>query len=100
MVDGGDGKDVASSDRWALPFIGVNYVWNILEAFDDDASGVVMVKEANDFTRSRPLNWRLVLGKPHPIQPTHTHANHSLPHWLAYWAIGDYHCLISCGSLD
>jgi hypothetical protein len=46
MVDEGDGEGVASSDRWALPFIGVNYVRNILEAFDDDASGFVTVKEA------------------------------------------------------
>ena len=75
MVDGGDGNGTAGSDQWALPFIGVNHARNILEAFDDDASGFVTVKEANDFTRSRPLNWRLVPEKPHPVQPAHIHTN-------------------------
>jgi hypothetical protein len=96
MVDEDDGKGVASSDQWALPFISVNYVRNILEAFDDDASGFVTVKEVIDFIRSRPLNWRLVPGKPYPVQPAHI--NYSLPHWLAYWAIGDHHYLVGCSS--
>ena len=60
MGSGGDGGGVSSSDQWALQYIGVNYVRSILEAFDDDASGFVTVKEANNFTRSRPLDWRLV----------------------------------------
>jgi len=58
MVAGGDGEGVAGSDQWALRYIGVNYVRSILEAFDDDASGFVTVKEANNLTRSRPLDWR------------------------------------------
>ena len=58
MAAGGDGESVSSSDRWALYFIGVNYARNIQEAFDEDASGFITVKEANDFTRSRPLDWR------------------------------------------
>lgn len=58
MAAGGDGDSVSSSDRWALYFIGVNYARNIQEAFDEDASGFITVKEANDFTRSRPLDWR------------------------------------------
>lgn len=58
MVARGDGESVADSDRWALQYIGVNYVRSILEAFDDDASGFVTVGEANNFTRSRPLDWR------------------------------------------
>jgi len=58
MVAGGDGEGVTGSDQWALQYIGVNYVRSILEAFDDDASGFVTVKEANNLTRSRPLDWR------------------------------------------
>jgi len=77
---------VSSSDKWALRYIGVNYARNILEAFDEDASGFVTVKEVNDFTRSRPLDWRWVLGKLCLALPAHT--DHSLPHWLAYWATG------------
>jgi hypothetical protein len=98
MVDEGDVEGVVSSDRWALPFIGVNYVRNILEAFDEDASGFVTVKEVIDFIRSRPLNWRLVPGNLYPFQPAHI--NYSLPHWLVYWAIGDHHCLVGCLALD
>ena len=58
VAEGGDGAGILSSDRWALQYIGVNYVWSIQEAFDDDSSGFVTVKEANDFTRSRPPDWR------------------------------------------
>ena len=58
MAAGGDDEGVTSLDRWAMWFIGVNYTRNILEDFDDDASGFITVKEANDFTRSRPLDWR------------------------------------------
>lgn len=61
MAAGGDGEVVSSSDQWALRYVGVNYVRSILEAFDDDASGFVTVKEANNFTRSRPLDWRWAL---------------------------------------
>ena len=61
-----------------------------MEAFDEDASGFITIKEANDFTCSRPQDWRWVTGKPYPVPLAHV--NHSLPHWLAYWAIGDYHC--------
>ena len=49
---------ISSSDKWALRYISVNYARNILEAFDEDASGFVTIKEVNDFTRSRPLDWR------------------------------------------
>ena len=59
LAEGAGG--VATSDKWALRFISVNYVRNILEAFDEDASGFITVKEVNDFTRSRPLDWRWVL---------------------------------------
>jgi len=59
VAEGGYGA--ASSDEWALRYINLTYVRNIMEAFDEDASGFVTIKEANNFTSSRPLNWRWVL---------------------------------------
>ncbi|TFK44065.1 hypothetical protein BDQ12DRAFT_593650, partial [Crucibulum laeve] len=56
-------------DRWALSYINAAYVQPILEAVDDDGTGFVSVKEVNDFVASRPDGW-------------------SLPHWIAYWAVG------------
>ena len=58
IAEGGYGA--AGSDEWALRYINLNYVRNIMEAFDEDASGFVTIKEANDFTNSRPLDWRWV----------------------------------------
>ncbi|KAF8477646.1 hypothetical protein DFH94DRAFT_671862 [Russula ochroleuca] len=56
-------------DAWAIKYIDVMWVQPILEAFDDDASGFITVSEVNRFTSSRPPDW-------------------SLPHWLAFWAVG------------
>ena len=90
MVIGGD-ECVNKSDQWALEYIGINYVRSTLEAFDDDASGFVTVKEANNFTRSRPLDWRWVVNCSRKFETFS--CGSSLSHWLAYWAIGD--CLSS-----
>ncbi|EGO19294.1 hypothetical protein SERLADRAFT_358650, partial [Serpula lacrymans var. lacrymans S7.9] len=60
---------IQADDRWALAYINVSHVQPILEAFDDDSSGFVSIKEANNFSAARPKDW-------------------SLPHWLAYWAAG------------
>ncbi|KAI0795578.1 hypothetical protein C8Q75DRAFT_803448 [Abortiporus biennis] len=59
------------TDDWTLPYIGALWLQPIMEAFDDDGSGLVTIGEINKFTDSIPssLPW-------------------SLPHWLAYWAIG------------
>lgn len=59
----------SGSDVWALKYINISRAQELLEAFDDDASGFVTVNEVNNFTQSRPRDW-------------------SLPHWIAYWAIG------------
>ncbi|KIM45643.1 hypothetical protein M413DRAFT_344967 [Hebeloma cylindrosporum] len=56
-------------DKWALAYINAAYVQPILEAVDDDGTGFVSVKEVNTFVGSRPDGW-------------------SLPHWIAYWAVG------------
>jgi hypothetical protein len=41
----------------------------MMEAFDDDASGWVKIKEVNDFTDSIPAGWSLI-------------------RYLIYWAAG------------
>ncbi|KAH9077795.1 hypothetical protein EDB83DRAFT_2548774 [Lactarius deliciosus] len=56
-------------DAWAIKFIDVTRLQPILEAFDDDASGFITISEMNRFTGSRPADW-------------------SLPHWVAFWAVG------------
>ncbi|KAG5731843.1 hypothetical protein E4T56_gene13803 [Termitomyces sp. T112] len=56
-------------DRWALAYINAAYVQPILEAVDDDGTGFVSIKEVNTFVAERPENW-------------------TLPHWIAYWAVG------------
>jgi hypothetical protein len=48
-------------DAWAIKFIDVTRLQPISETFDDDASGFITIKELNHFTRSRPVDWRLVL---------------------------------------
>ncbi|PIL33864.1 hypothetical protein GSI_03570 [Ganoderma sinense ZZ0214-1] len=60
---------IADQDEWALQWININRLQAIAEAFDDDASGFITIAEVNSFTASRPKEW-------------------SLPHWIAYWAIG------------
>lgn len=47
-------------DKWAMKYISLSYIQPILEAFDDDGSGFISIKEVNDFTNSRPKNWRCV----------------------------------------
>ncbi|KAJ7099683.1 hypothetical protein C8R44DRAFT_716668 [Mycena epipterygia] len=66
---------VDKADEWALEYINVVRIQAISEAFDDDASGFITVAEANTFTTMRPLGW-------------------SLPHWLAYWAIGHHQTMV------
>ncbi|KAJ7034088.1 hypothetical protein C8F04DRAFT_956948, partial [Mycena alexandri] len=56
-------------DRWALAYINVAHLQPILEAVDDDGTGFVSIKEANEFALSRPKGW-------------------SLLSWVAFWAAG------------
>ena len=60
----GDSGGTANPEEWALGYININWVRKLVEALDGDASGFVTIKEVNDFTCSRPLDWRWVLGKP------------------------------------
>lgn len=45
-------------DLWALAHLNILHVQPILEAFDDDGTGFVSIREANAFTASRPADWR------------------------------------------
>jgi hypothetical protein len=45
-------------DHWAIEYISLSRSQGVTEAFDDDASGFISVKEANIFTSSRPVDWR------------------------------------------
>jgi hypothetical protein len=83
-----DSDSVTSGpDGWALKYINIGRMQSILEAFDDDVSGFVTVNEVNSFTRSRPLGWRHVISS--GSRGLFVHLHHSLPHWIAYWAIGN-----------
>ncbi|TBU25683.1 hypothetical protein BD311DRAFT_780186 [Dichomitus squalens] len=63
--------DAIANDEWALEYLGHSYLRPLMEAFDDDGSGYVSITEVNKLMDMRPssLGW-------------------SIPHWLAYWAIG------------
>ncbi|KAJ3543517.1 hypothetical protein NM688_g5844 [Phlebia brevispora] len=68
---GRDPNDAQHTDEWAFQYINVSYLQPIMEAFDDDGSGYVTISEVNRLVDALPpsINW-------------------SLPHWIAYWAIG------------
>lgn len=61
-------KEMTASDyspddvSWALPYISMHYFRAILDAFDNDASGLITIEEANAFTESlaRPGEWQYV----------------------------------------
>ena len=55
-----DGTRVSDQDEWALECINMNRLQSIAEAFDDDSSGFVTIAEVNQFTSSRPKDWRYV----------------------------------------
>ncbi len=91
--------DPVASDEWALEFLNMAWLEPIMEAFDDDASGYVTIAEVNKLMDMRPpnLNWRLV-HVPHRRMIVYqaNRALGSIPHWLAYWAIGTHAPSINC----
>lgn len=48
-------------DSWALTYINIGRARGIQEAFDGDASGVVTINGVNNFTQSKPPDWRWVI---------------------------------------
>jgi hypothetical protein len=86
-MDNSATNNSSDPDAWAIKFIDVMWVRPILEAFDDDASGFITIAEVNTLTSSRPIEWRSVS---HYFRPISSHLmGSSLPHWLAYWAVGE-----------
>lgn len=81
---------ISDSDQWALEYLGVSWLQPLMDAFDEDASGYVTIAEVNRLMDTRPseLTWRYV-------QLVFTWARtdqiSSIPHWMAYWAIGRVH---------
>lgn len=75
-------------DSWALIYINIGRAHGIQEAFGGDASGVVTINGVNNFTQSKPVGWRCA-PLPCSMLSLSVHSCHSLPHWIAYWAIGD-----------
>ncbi|RDX49204.1 hypothetical protein OH76DRAFT_1351074 [Lentinus brumalis] len=63
------GHHLSESDIWAVEQLDLMHLQPVIEALDADASGFVTIQELNQFTNTRPQGW-------------------SLPHWLAFWAIG------------
>lgn len=51
---------ILASDEWTLRYINIVRIQPLIEAFDDDASGFITVREANQFTRMRLPDWRFV----------------------------------------
>lgn len=56
------GADISSSvptNDWTIRYINVTYLLPIMDAIDDDATGLVSISEINRFTDQLPtsLNW-------------------------------------------
>lgn len=47
-----------AGDLWALNYISMRNIQPILEAFDDDGSGFVSIREVNQLSNARPRDWR------------------------------------------
>ncbi|KAI0080472.1 hypothetical protein K474DRAFT_1704774 [Panus rudis PR-1116 ss-1] len=79
VTHGQESKDrgIQKIDDWPFEYMNFRWMPQIMEAFDDDGSGFVSINEVNQLTDSLPreLGW-------------------SLPHWIAYWAIGWQACAI------
>ncbi|CAK5270937.1 unnamed protein product [Mycena citricolor] len=70
-----------ADDLWALALISnVSRIQPILETVDDDGTGFVTIKEANEFARSRPKECSLLA-------------------WIAYWAAGWHDSITSYKNL-
>ncbi|KAG1863753.1 hypothetical protein F4604DRAFT_1040818 [Suillus subluteus] len=50
---------VDPTDKWCLKYLSIFYVPSLSEGFDDDANGLVSVREVNTFTSTIPVGWTL-----------------------------------------
>ena len=51
-------RSLREDDIWTLQYIDLMHLQLIVEALDTDASGFVTIQEVNQFTTSRPKEWR------------------------------------------
>jgi hypothetical protein len=59
VVSAQDGRsETEIKDMWVLRYITVTRMQSLLEAVDDDCSSFVTISEINQFTQSRPPDWR------------------------------------------
>jgi hypothetical protein len=64
----------------------------ISEAFDDDASGFITISEMNQFTEFTTSRMEVS----HTLKLSGCRLmSRSLPHWIAFWAVGEL-----CSSYD
>jgi hypothetical protein len=61
---------VDPAHKWCLKYLTVFYVPSLSESFDNDANGLVSIREVNTFTSAIPQGWTLIQA-------------------LAYWAAGE-----------
>lgn len=48
------------ADLAILEYVNMRHIEPILEAFDDDGSGFVTIREVNEFSKAKPSDWRQV----------------------------------------
>ena len=86
LADAGTNEAKQTGDGWSLRYITVGGVQDIVEACDIDCSDFVSVAEANQFTTSRPPDWRYDYHEQLSCEALSEF--HSLPQWIAYWVAG------------
>jgi hypothetical protein len=55
-----DTDGITPKNAWAIGFLSRSNLSPLMEAVDPDFSGHVTIKEINDFTSSRPREWRYI----------------------------------------
>lgn len=67
---------VDPADKWCLKYLTVFYVPSLSESFDNDANGLVSIREVNSFTSAIPQDWTLI---------------RALAYWAAGWRVDSQH---------
>ena len=55
-----DTDEITPENAWAIGLLSKSHLNPLMEALDPDCSGHVTIKEINDFTSSRPREWRYI----------------------------------------
>lgn len=53
---------LSSEDEWCLKYLGITFVPALKETFDENANGLVSVREVNEFSQSKsmPDSWNIL----------------------------------------